>query len=415
MYWSSNSSSVIREGWLKRTEGDVVVIFVHGLRDDILTCWTNDNGTFWPKLLVDDPLLPILGVYLFGYRADTWNRFFSVTDAAERLHSELERDGVFEKKALVFVAHSLGGLVVRKLITSRQVRLNSKKLGLFLVASPARGADYLGFFRKLTNDVGNPQIKALKPVEHNRWLEDLDHDFFGLEKRGDLWMRGIELVEDEAFIPFVRENWFQGVLKFLCPKRVVSDFEGQRNFESYKVQFSDHSSIAKPASINAEQHRKLVHFISANFDRWIEKDRVMTSNTSGMQTTHEVLLNAERELADPKKPNSRVPHRAIIDELEAEQAARTRGRSRYMSRKDGDDLRNLPAFFEDVYVLLQNAGAGALDIPSIYDSKVGGLVLLCDESEMLWIGGGRKTHWKIFNQFAAAMRGERAHRQPRAV
>lgn len=151
------------EDWIKRTDGDIVVVFVHGILSDCSACWTNDNGSFWPTLLAADPVLPTVGVYVFDYRADVRNQHFSVADAVTRLYSKLEQDGALEKKALIFVTHSLGGLVVRKLITSRQIDLRLKKLGLFFVASPARGSDYLLFFRKLVNDAGNPQLRALSP------------------------------------------------------------------------------------------------------------------------------------------------------------------------------------------------------------------------------------------------------------
>lgn len=225
-------------------------------------------------------------------------------------------------------------------------------------------------------------------------------------------MRGIELVEDEAYIPFIGESWFQKWLKFFFPKPVVSEFDAQRNFEPYKVQYSDHVSIAKPANINAEQHQKLVHFISSNFDRWLKKDRIMTSNKSGTQTTQAALLDAERELDDPKEPNAKVPYKAIIGELEAERAVRAQGTQNYVSPKDGEKLRDLPAFFEDVYKRLLKAGSGTLDAPSIYDSRVGSLVLLCDESDVLWTDGRKEIYWKEFNTFAAAMRQERDRRQP---
>ncbi len=162
-------------------------------------------------------------------------------------------DGVLDSKQVVFICHSMGGIIVRKFIVERVGDLLERKtgIGLFLVASPSLGSSYANLLKPLAKITGNTQADVLRFEQNNIWLNGLDKEFQNLKSSGKVHILGKELIEDKFFI-------FKGF--FL--KQVVEPFSGAKYFgESYKVPNSDHFSIAKPKNKKAIQHRLLCQFL----------------------------------------------------------------------------------------------------------------------------------------------------------
>jgi predicted alpha/beta hydrolase family esterase len=61
------------------------------------------------------------------------------------LKERMQLDRVLNCKQLIFVCHSMGGIVVRKFVVERAAQLikAAKEIDLFLVASPSLGASYV--------------------------------------------------------------------------------------------------------------------------------------------------------------------------------------------------------------------------------------------------------------------------------
>ena len=84
-------------------------------------------------------------------------------------------DDVLKSTQLIFVCHSMGGIVVRKFIVERAAELigAKKEIDLFLVASPSLGASYADWLSPLAQQFGHAQADALRFVRNNDWLKDL--------------------------------------------------------------------------------------------------------------------------------------------------------------------------------------------------------------------------------------------------
>jgi len=115
----------MRGKWIQEPESDAAVIFVHGILSSGEDAWLHKNGIYWPHLLkghVDkktDIDFASLGIYVFTYRSDIFSGNYRLSDAVDALKEHMRLDGLFENRSLIFVCHSMGGIVVRRFLVTQ--------------------------------------------------------------------------------------------------------------------------------------------------------------------------------------------------------------------------------------------------------------------------------------------------------
>jgi len=166
------------------SEAAVDIVFVHGLRGNAYTTWLHeDTGIHWPsQLLYKD--IPDARILTFGYDADVvnlWNpaSVSRLTNHAENLVGDLVRRREFtntEVRPILFVAHSLGGLVTehalnysRTAIEKHLHQIERYTQGVVFLGVPHCGSDlaaWASFGTRIVNvlDRANKEIVGvLKP------------------------------------------------------------------------------------------------------------------------------------------------------------------------------------------------------------------------------------------------------------
>ncbi|KAI0413535.1 Alpha/Beta hydrolase protein [Xylaria grammica] len=136
-------------------DAKVDIVFLHGLRGDISKTWTKD-GVVWPRDLLPKDI-PESRVFLFGYDSAITHLDQSsvakteihsdANDLCAKLADKRSATGT-ENRPIIFVAHSLGGLVAAQvLIHGEQMDEGSaakavaKNLrGLIFLGTPFRGS-----------------------------------------------------------------------------------------------------------------------------------------------------------------------------------------------------------------------------------------------------------------------------------
>jgi pimeloyl-ACP methyl ester carboxylesterase len=187
--------------WLRKPRNATTIVFVHGLLSSSETAWLHPMGAFWPRLVCEDTQLQQCGVYLFSYRTDINAGTFSLENAVDAMRERFRLDGLTERDSvgsgLIFVCHSMGGILARRYVVAQQLALVDHKIpvGLFLIASPSLGSDHANFVRTIA-PFYNAQIDILRFSEENQWLNALDKDFINIKEGERLSVYGKELVED---------------------------------------------------------------------------------------------------------------------------------------------------------------------------------------------------------------------------
>ena len=140
--------------WIRRPTSNCTVVFVHGILSNSEDCWKNKTtNANWLDLLKDEQEFKAVGIYAYSYQTSFFSGTYSLNDVVDDIRERLLNSGevIANQKRLVFVCHSMGGIVVRKFLVDYWADLRDLqiKIGLFLVASPSLGSDYanLGKFR----------------------------------------------------------------------------------------------------------------------------------------------------------------------------------------------------------------------------------------------------------------------------
>ncbi|AOY81091.2 tetratricopeptide repeat protein [Moorena producens JHB] len=163
------------------------VVFVHGLGGDAITTWhpqgKRDDHDCWLGWLGKDHLC--VNIWSFGYDAEAtnWKSHSSMPlfDQASNLLEWLDTRELGERP-LIFIAHSMGGLLVKKMLNSaltfqKQAILEQTK-GIVFLATPHTGShlasliDNIGVLAQTTVSV--KELKAHSPQlrELNEWYRE---------------------------------------------------------------------------------------------------------------------------------------------------------------------------------------------------------------------------------------------------
>jgi triacylglycerol esterase/lipase EstA (alpha/beta hydrolase family) len=215
------------------------IVFLHGLTGNRFTSWSDTEENFWPKWLAAD--FPACNVYTAGYDTDIFVKLLtgpgaSIQDIAVGLAESLA-SRPFAAPSVMFVTHSLGGLVVKQMIRkccdSADVSFNDIARGVrgvAFLATPHQGAHLAKTFDTILHHTKSIAVQQL--AYSNDTLVDL-HEFF----------RTWATKNNVAIKPYYETQFTWGV-------HVVDKVTANPNVygaDPIAIQ-ADHIGICKPAS-----------------------------------------------------------------------------------------------------------------------------------------------------------------------
>ena len=252
------------------SSSDTAFIFVHGLYGDNGKTWAHQNGSgydqYWPYLVWNDFRLRAdrahsirPSVYLAGYSCGP---NYSLDDATTQVLSGMRDYQVLNRYSrIIFVAHSLGGVVVRNLFVHSWSLFRRKKIGLVLVASPTQGSAWANVARLVSDTMGKPRylednhlIKTL--TQDNELLDSIDVNFRNL-------VAGVDIDDVERprfFLGEAAEQYGPFPRSTEIPLIVQSSSSRHHLGITRTIPDTNHFSIAKPEDQWSPVHRFLVDF-----------------------------------------------------------------------------------------------------------------------------------------------------------
>jgi pimeloyl-ACP methyl ester carboxylesterase len=155
-----------------------VVVFVHGLFGTKNETWMNQDDSFPAMLAADPEFHARIDIFLYEYFTPKLGAAPSIVALAGQLRGVLQDHRVFEDhKRVIFLSHSMGGIVVRQFLLSKHDL--SKVAMLYFYATPTNGAEFAIAARELSS---NPQLRGLVPLESNDLLQSIRDGWLGSEE-----------------------------------------------------------------------------------------------------------------------------------------------------------------------------------------------------------------------------------------
>ncbi|MFZ6778198.1 AAA family ATPase [Undibacterium sp. Ji83W] len=271
--------------WVECNEGNTIFVFVHGFFSNSRKCWTSKNGTFWPNLISSDTRFDKPSIYMAGYYTDVDSTSYDISDCANEIFDSISSIGLnnrpapLEKTNIVFICHSLGGIIARYVLEKNREAFSNKAIGLVLMASPSYGADLasgLSFFSELFSNKIGKQLKTANPA-----LQDLDSRFKSLlDKKTIKIFVGAEAIEHHFPIHW---KWLPGF------KPIVTKESASRYFDSRVLPNTNHSTCVKPDSHSHAAHKFLVSIYTQKFKLVKVEESKKTSVPESQKKNSELL------------------------------------------------------------------------------------------------------------------------------
>ncbi len=161
----------------------VAVVFIHGLFGDTDGTWTDEkNGhSFFEYVKAAPGIGDKVDVFAFGFTSKmVGGGSLDVREASNKLYDHLRFHGLMQYDTIVFVAHSMGGLVAMRTVISNP-ELSEKTPLMVLYATPQEGAQITQIGKLL---IPNNAIRQMTLVDANDYLKQLSDDWVRLKQRG---------------------------------------------------------------------------------------------------------------------------------------------------------------------------------------------------------------------------------------
>jgi len=180
------------------SDSEADIIFVHGLGGSSRKTWSwnRDPEVFWPSWIRHEDGLSHLRVFTFGYNANFRDSDtpLSILDFSKSLLAHMKAYGggavntsPIGMKPIIFVAHSMGGLVVKKALMIGKIQdqyssILSNVHGIMFLSTPHKGSSHASTLNSLLSVLLGSSTKVyiaeLDPSSTS--IEDISEQFRGI-------------------------------------------------------------------------------------------------------------------------------------------------------------------------------------------------------------------------------------------
>lgn len=156
------------------------IVFVHGLSGNAIDTWTNSNGFCWPREIGKE--LSNVDIWTLGYNASPTGQTLALPNLAANIVARLKNAKV-GSYPIMFVCHSLGGLVVKQILRNCSDRKDKARSifdetkGVIFLATPHAGSLWTAALKKIPLINGSLLFQALEwndphLYDLNLWFRD---------------------------------------------------------------------------------------------------------------------------------------------------------------------------------------------------------------------------------------------------
>ncbi len=250
--------------WERFSGSDKVLVFIHGLLSEGERAWSSKEAD-WIELVANDPQFTSCDIFLAEWYSTLLSGETDLLSSADSLAQDLSREINGNRPALsashiIFICHSMGGLVARQALVRRPDLFKDKQITLLTFGTPAKGVSLAVKLERIAQAAGHHQVLALK--SDSPPLTALHQDFADLAAGSKGRITGAEFVESHLVAP--RYKLVRLLDSHLIRPQPLVGMDSQGGyFGQPRLLFgTDHRSISRPDSISHPSHQALKDFLA---------------------------------------------------------------------------------------------------------------------------------------------------------
>ncbi len=288
-----------------------VIVFVHGIHGNRET-WRAPNGAYWPQLIQTDPHFQQSDVVVAEYPTPSMRGQYSTEQLSQILWQGLKRQKVWDHREVVFIAHSLGGIVTEEMLLNHPAEAAHVPF-IVSYSTPHQGSFVASLAKIYDSD---PLLTDLRDSNDNNFLMNLEQQ----------WRSTPSVTRIHRFCAYeaLDTSAGAGVGRYLrAHTRVVTYYSATYGCDvdtaPQKV-VTDHVDIVRPANRSGDaytffakvyRNNPIINVVEAIRDNKVSDLRVDCNHTNSGDdlqvpitldpALHEQLLSVEAELVDIDK------------------------------------------------------------------------------------------------------------------
>ena len=163
-----------RSHYQRNDHKERVIVFVHGIYGSAVDTWNCPQGKAnWPELMAADETFKNSDIYVVDYPSPQTGNIMSVDQEVSNIMNRMTDAKVFEHSEVVFLVHSLGGLVTQRLLLTHR-ELAAKVKFIYFFSTPDEGAQ-IAQIGHIFND--DPLLKQMFHGDDNTFIEGIETDW----------------------------------------------------------------------------------------------------------------------------------------------------------------------------------------------------------------------------------------------
>lgn len=149
-----------------------VIVFVHGIHGNRET-WRASNGAYWPQLLQTDPHFQKSDVVVAEYPTPSMRGKLSSVQLSQILYQKLKAQRVWDHSEIVFIAHSLGGIITEEMLLNHPA--DAAHVPFIVAYSTPHEGSFVASIAKIYDS--DPLLTDLRDSNDNSFLMDLEQQW----------------------------------------------------------------------------------------------------------------------------------------------------------------------------------------------------------------------------------------------
>ncbi|WP_250482210.1 alpha/beta hydrolase [Caballeronia sp. GACF5] len=160
--------------WIAERHGATTVVFVHGVLGNATDSWTNNSTrAYWPNLMAEDCSFNRANIFVYEYPTNSVQGGLTVDEVAVNMHERLKALRVLDSASIIFLSHSMGGLVTRAFLLKYREVIPTVAF-LYFYGTPTEGSP-MAVLSSLASR--NPQFKNMIPLKADSFLAPLQSNW----------------------------------------------------------------------------------------------------------------------------------------------------------------------------------------------------------------------------------------------